>query len=205
RRHAAGAAGGRRAAQRRGQDRRLGTAGETAAVVRLRAARQRPCLVRAGAEGAGGRHPGAGRGVRALVTGRRAGRRVRHDTGRLPAWHLDERLHLPRPRAGSVSGGLGPGKARARTLAAPLVRCPRPGPGFGRRPHATRRCLRRRDSPPEPDRRAAPRACAYLVAAWSSRPRRLRTVMSALVNRVSTTIPITRMTIMMEIAAVMSL
>ncbi len=52
-----------------------GRCGRTAAAARVRAAGQRPRLVRAGAEGGAGRVPGARRRVRAVVAGGRAGRR----------------------------------------------------------------------------------------------------------------------------------
>ena len=116
RRGPAGAAGGRRPAQRRGQGDRLGPAGRPAAAGRLRAARERPGVVRAHPESPDGRAARAGRGVRALIPGRRARRGVRDDPGRVPARRLDERLHRA-AAAGRLAGVRGP-----------------PGPTAGRRP-----------------------------------------------------------------------
>ena len=62
---------------------------------------QRAGLVRAGAEGLRGRHPRPGGRVRPVLARGRPGRGGRHDPGRLPARHLDERLHRrppPHPR-----------------------------------------------------------------------------------------------------------
>ena len=80
-----GAVHRRRRAARRPRGRRAGTTRSTrssagrccraAAAGRVRAAGQRPGVVRAGAEGGAGRDTAARRGVRAVLAGRRAGRR----------------------------------------------------------------------------------------------------------------------------------
>ena len=62
------------------------------------AAGQRARVVRADPEGRDGGHPRAGRGVGAVVAGRRPRRAGRSDAGGVPARRVDERLHPRRPR-----------------------------------------------------------------------------------------------------------
>ena len=62
-----------------------------------RVAGQRACVVRTHAEGGHGRDPGAGRGIGAVVAGRRPGQPVRAHPRRVPTRRLNERLHPPRP------------------------------------------------------------------------------------------------------------
>jgi len=77
-----------RQAQRRGQADRQGAAGRAPAARWPSAAGQRAHLIRTGPEGAGGRRPGARRGLRAVLAGRGACRGVRHDPGRVPAVYI---------------------------------------------------------------------------------------------------------------------
>ncbi len=66
-------------------------------LTRNRAAGQRPRVVRTHPEGGDGRHPGARRGVGAVVARRRSGEPVRGDPGGVPAGRVDERLHPAGP------------------------------------------------------------------------------------------------------------
>ena len=100
---------------------------------------QRAGVVRAHPEGRHGRHPDAGRGVGAVVTGGRPGQPGRAHAGGVPARRIDERLHPTRPRqaltiAATVHGLASGVRMRARSTAGAgdlELAVPPGGPGIG--------------------------------------------------------------------------